>query len=318
MQNLLEKFSDVRVLVVGDIMLDQYWWGSVERISPEAPVPIVHLNNKSSLVGGAANVAANIKGLGAEVFLVGVVGTDPEGIQFRKILNKIDISDKNVLSIDRSTTIKTRIVAHNQQIVRIDQEDTEDLDQIVEELIWQQIEKVIDKIDIVLISDYAKGVITENLASRLITLVKSKKKFVIVDPKGKNYEKYRYATIITPNNKEAVEATNSEIKDEVTLEEVGSKLLSELDLDALIITRGEKGMALFQKGKTFRNLESTTRNVFDVTGAGDTVIATLTVAIGAGSDFYNAAKLANTAAGLVVQRVGTTAIKLEDLRNEFL
>ncbi len=314
MQNLLEKFSNVRVLIVGDVMIDQYWWGSVERISPEAPVPIVNLKKKSLVAGGAANVAANIAGLGAKPYLIGVVGGDSESESFSKILDNINVSSENLVYLEnRPTTVKTRIIAHSQQITRIDHENTSLLNFDEEELLWKQIELVIDETDIVLISDYAKGVVTENIAMRLITTSVSKNKFVIVDPKGKNYQKYKFATILTPNQKEAFEATGLENTEENTIDSVGKQLLENLSLEGLIVTRGEDGMTLFQNHKESQNLPASARNVYDVTGAGDTVIATLTVAIGAGSDFFTAAKLANLAAGFVVEKVGTTAIKVSDL-----
>lgn len=316
MQKLFDKFADVRVLIVGDVMLDQYWWGSVERISPEAPVPVVNLKRKTLVPGGAANVAANVAGLGAEAYLVGITGTDQEGENLPKILAEMNISGEFLIkNTDRTTTVKTRIIAQNQQIARIDQEEICSLSIDTEEIIMEKIASLMDKTDAVIISDYAKGMISENIAMRLITIAKSADKIVIVDPKGENYKKYENATILTPNKKEIYEATGLDTESSESLEEAGSFLLESLKLEGLLITRGEKGMTLFQKGRKSRNLHASARKVYDVTGAGDTVIATLAVAVAAGENFYEAAHLANTAAGLVVERVGTTAINIGDLKN---
>ncbi len=197
---ITENFSKVKVLIVGDIMLDRYWWGSVSRISPEAPVPVVILDKTSLLPGGAANVAANVAGLGAKPYLVGVIGDDAEAKWFSNILIEANISCSFLVPLkDRQTTVKTRIVAHNQHVVRIDQENTQILSKEDEQVVLKQIETIIDEVDIVIISDYAKGLITDNLAKRLITKTISRKKKILVDPKGKNYFKYKEATLLTTN-----------------------------------------------------------------------------------------------------------------------
>jgi D-beta-D-heptose 7-phosphate kinase/D-beta-D-heptose 1-phosphate adenosyltransferase len=300
---------------VGDIMLDRYWWGSVSRISPEAPVPVVRLEKTSLIAGGAANVAVNVSNLGAEAFLVGVVGIDEEAKLFPEILKTSNVSaDFLVKTKNRPTTIKTRVVAHSQQVVRIDQETKETLSPEDEEKIWDKIENLFEMIDIVIISDYAKGVLTENLLSRLITKTLDKKKYILVDPKGKNYLKYTSATILTPNKREAAEACNLEEDGKLTVEKAGNKLLYDLNLEALLITQGEEGMTLFQKNSKPLNLPALARDVYDVTGAGDTVIATLAVGLGAGATFAEASNLANIAAGLVVEQIGTTSIKFEELK----
>lgn len=312
---ILKNFSKVKVLVVGDIMLDRYWWGSVSRISPEAPVPVVHLDKTSLIAGGAANVAVNVSGLGAEAFLVGVVGNDESAGIFPEILKFSKVSsDYLVRSIDRQTTVKTRVVAHSQQVVRIDQETKQSLSIEDEEKVWGKIENLFEWIDIVIISDYAKGVLTENLLSRLITKAIDCNKHILVDPKGKNYHKYKSATILTPNRREAAEACNLEEDEKQTIEIAGKHLLNELNLEALLITKGEEGMTLFQKKSEPLNLPAMARDVYDVTGAGDTVIATLAVGMGAGATIAEASNLANIAAGLVVEQIGTTSIKFEELK----
>jgi D-beta-D-heptose 7-phosphate kinase/D-beta-D-heptose 1-phosphate adenosyltransferase len=313
----LKNISNVKVLVVGDVMLDRYWWGNVNRISPEAPVPIVNLESVSQTVGGAANVAANIAGLGAEPLLVGVVGADAEADSILDVLDEKKISKRFLLkSKERRTTVKTRIIAHNQQIVRIDQETKRDLNETEEEEIWKKSIELLDAVDLVILSDYAKGTLTDNLLMRLITVATSQGKFILVDPKGKNYSKYRGAALLTPNRFELAEACSLHTDSQAAIEKAGSKLLSELSLKYLLVTRGEDGMTLFERNKPTTHLTVEMRNVYDVTGAGDTVIACLAVSIGGGSDFTDAAKFANRAAGLVVEQVGTTAISIEMLNRE--
>ncbi len=297
-------------------MLDRYWWGSVTRISPEAPVPVVNLERTSLAAGGAANVAANVAGLGAKPYLVGVIGKDLEADLFPELLSKKNIcADHLVTTLDRGTTVKTRVVAHSQQIVRVDQETKVNLTEEEEEKVWNKISELVDRTQIIIISDYNKGVVTEKIASRLITTAKQQNKPVIVDPKGKNYKKYQGATILTPNRFEIAEVYQMENFEQSTVEEAGRKMIDEYNLKALLITQGEAGMTLFEQKKPANHLPVTARTVYDVTGAGDTVIACLGTAIGSGAKFLEAAKFANIAAGLVVEQVGTTAVTLEMLEN---
>ncbi|MGI8787282.1 MAG: D-glycero-beta-D-manno-heptose-7-phosphate kinase [Pyrinomonadaceae bacterium] len=312
-----ENFSKVKVLVVGDVMLDRYWWGSVNRISPEAPVPVVNLENTSLAAGGAANVAANIAGLGAEAFLVGIIGEDAEADFFPEILAEQNVSADYLIKLsNRRTTIKTRVIAHSQQIVRIDQESKVKLSAEQEEIVWNSLSDLMNKVDIIIVSDYAKGAITENILSRLITSTNENNKSILIDPKGKNYLKYRGATLLTPNRYEVAEAKHLEDYEQTTIETAGEKMRSELSLKGLLITQGEAGMTLFEEKRRITHLPVTAREVYDVTGAGDTVIAALGVAIGAGASFTEAAMFANKAAGLVVGQIGTTAISLEMLKNQ--
>jgi D-beta-D-heptose 7-phosphate kinase/D-beta-D-heptose 1-phosphate adenosyltransferase len=313
-----DNFSSVKVLVVGDVMIDRYLWGEVSRISPEAPVPVVRLKKTELIAGGAANVAANIAGLGATPFLIGVIGRDPEGKVFPQILSSANVSpDYLVTSQNRRTTIKTRIIAHNQQIVRLDQETTGSLTALEQGKVWAMVEKVSDTVKVIVISDYNKGMMGENLVSRLIKYGKKHGKTVIVDPKGKDYTKYKNAAILTPNKFEAADACGLEGTGKETLAKAGWELLLRLKLNALLITRGEEGMTLFEKNKRAGQLKALARNVYDVTGAGDTVIAALAVAVGAGENYFGASEIANAAAGIVVGEIGTTTIKLKDLMNFF-
>ena len=315
--DFLQKLSGLKVLIVGDVMLDRYWWGSVTRISPEAPVPVVNLERTTLTAGGAANVAANVAGLGAIPYLIGAVGEDAEAELFPDILADKNISPEYLVATPhRGTTIKTRVVAHSQQIVRVDQETKLLLTERDEDLIWQKIDGLLKQVQIVVVSDYGKGVVTENILARLITTAKCESKFVIIDPKGKSYEKYHGATILTPNRFEAAEVFQLEDFEPPTIEEAGRKMIDRFDLAAVLITQGEAGMTLFEKeSRLSTHLPVTARNVYDVTGAGDTVIACLATAIGAGADFLEAAKFANIAAGLVVEQVGTTAVTLRMLEN---
>jgi D-beta-D-heptose 7-phosphate kinase/D-beta-D-heptose 1-phosphate adenosyltransferase len=301
-------------LIVGDVMLDRYWWGSVTRISPEAPVPVVRLERMTAAAGGAANVAANVVGLGAEALMVGLVGNDGEGALLSEILEAANISPRYLVTTDeRQTSVKTRIIAHSQQVVRVDNEHIAPISENEADRVLRDIEPLIDQADIIIISDYAKGLLVEDLLSRLITTCGRANKKILVDPKGKDYTKYKGATLLTPNQKEATEASGLEEYEDKLVEKAGKALLETISIDSVLITQGEKGMTLFLGDGTIHSFEALARNVYDVTGAGDTVIATLAVAIGAGLDFFDAARIANIAAGLVVEQIGTTAITLEML-----
>lgn len=312
--NVLDKFSNVKVLVVGDIMLDRYWWGNVKRISPEAPVPVVDLQKSTFSPGGAANVAANIAGLGATAHLVGVIGTDHDGDTLVDLLDKSNVSGNSIVRVaGRPTSVKTRVIAHNQQVVRVDHETTVEFSDEDYESIWKSIADGLQNADAVVISDYAKGLLSPSLLWKLIDTARSHGKIVLVDPKGKNYSRYSGASLITPNRREAAEACNlnEDLPDLVSI--AGEQLLNDLDLAMVLITQGEDGMTLFQRNKDPLHLSTAAKEIYDVTGAGDTVIACLGAALGAGLDFAEAARIANVAAGLVVEQVGTTAITREML-----
>ncbi len=312
--SILERLANVKVLIVGDIMLDRYWWGSVKRISPEAPVPVVELRKSTFAAGGAANVAANVAGLGAKAFLAGSIGTDEEAVKLLRLLGELNVSGDHIdQNPSRPTSVKTRIIAHNQQVVRVDQEMTTEFSSRDQASVWEKIALVLPEVDIVIVSDYAKGLLSDDLLSRLIDAAKTNGKMVIIDPKGKNYQKYAGAALLTPNRREAAEACNlsEDLPDMVNV--AGRRLLAELDLDMVLITQSEDGMTLFQREKDPIHLEAVAKEIYDVTGAGDTVIACLGVALGAGIDFAGAAAAANLAAGLVVEQVGTTAITREML-----
>ena len=314
MDRIEEKFRNVSIAIVGDVMLDRYWWGTVERISPEAPVPVVRLESSSLVLGGAANVAANVAGLGAKATLMGCYGNDEEGDLLCQQLSVSAIRFDHLVKSDRRpTSVKTRIVAHNQHVVRVDRETIEPLDDLAESTLIEKVTAVIPYVDLVIISDYAKGTVTSRLLKTVFQSAKKAGKQVIVDPKGKDFTKYKGAAMMTPNKREAVDACSLEIHQKDALEVAGRRLMAELGLEALVITEGDKGMTLFEKNRQPQNLKAEAREIYDVTGAGDTVIACLGVALAAGMSFIDSVQVANTAASLVVEQVGTTAISLDRL-----
>lgn len=314
-EQILDRFDGVRVLVAGDVMLDRYWWGTVSRISPEAPVPVLKLEKVTSTAGGAANVAANVQSLGAQAFLVGAIGADEGGRLLPEVLASCKVAADNLVSlVNRPTTTKTRIVAHQQHVVRIDDEDAQPLDAKNAQAVWKKIEQILPDVDVVILSDYAKGCLCQSVLANTIETARRLGKPVLVDPKGKNYLKYLGATLLTPNKGEAAAASGVEIHDDAAIEIAGEKLLDEVNLDSLLITLGEDGMQLFEKNKQSQNFPAVARKVYDVTGAGDTVIAALAIALGANADLATAAQIANAAAGLAVEQIGTATVSQEMLR----
>lgn len=310
----LDSFSKVKVLVIGDVMVDKYLWGEVTRISPEAPVPVVKLKKTSFIAGGAANVAANIAGLGATAYLIGIVGNDAEGQNFAEVLEKTDVSAEYIVkSVSRPTTVKTRIIAHNQQIARLDQESSEDPTEAEEDQLWHNFQDRAAEADILVISDYAKGVLSKNILARLIKYGRDNLKIVLIDPKGRDFSKYKGATLITPNKFEVAEVCGCSVDDTEKITRAGRELLTDLNLSAVIITRGEEGITLINKDSESITLGAVARKVYDVTGAGDTFIAALAVSIGAGNNYIDAAKIANTAAGLSVEAIGTSIVGISDI-----
>jgi D-beta-D-heptose 7-phosphate kinase/D-beta-D-heptose 1-phosphate adenosyltransferase len=303
-----------RVLIVGDVMLDEYVWGEVRRISPEAPVPVVEISRRTYVPGGAANVASNVVSLDGRAILGGVVGGDPQAELLQAALEERGVGAEGlVVDDERPTTTKTRIVAHSQQVVRVDSEQRTPLRIELEETLLRWVEKRLVEADAFVLSDYGKGVVSTRLAERFIRLAWEAGKPVIVDPKGTNYAKYSGATVVTPNVHEAERAINHDIKDDADLLRVGQELLKILNGSAMLITRGAEGMSLLLNGADAVHIPAVARNVFDVTGAGDTVVSTLAVALAAGATLQQAARLANMAAGIVVGKVGTATVTLDEL-----
>lgn len=290
-------------------MVDRYYWGEISRISPEAPVPVVALKDTSLAPGGAANVAANVVGLGAKPLLFGITGNDIEATLLPEILKRSNIGRTSLIPVaGRETTVKTRVVANNQHVVRIDHETTAPIPRKVADSIFPKIARAIDNSDVIVISDYAKGFLTEYLLAKIIGAARRSKKNVLVDPKGKDFSIYRGATIVTPNERETAEACHIDVHRHDLIDRSALELMKDLRLEALLVTRGAKGMTLLRRNGSPVHLKAVARKVFDVTGAGDTVIASLAVALGSGLDLLESARFANRAAGLVVEQVGTTAL----------
>ena len=313
LQKIVQQFSDQPILVVGDLMLDRFVWGRVERISPEAPVPVVEVVKETVHLGGAANVACNLAVLKARPLLVGVVGGDEAGDRLVEELHRQEISSEGIVrDKGRSTTIKTRIIAHNQQVCRTDREDKTPLSQGTVDQIRITFQTLLEQVQGMILSDYAKGALSAALVVDLIQEARQAKKFLAVDPKSDDFSVYRGASIVTPNKKEAVRASGVVIVDEASFIQAGEKLLEVIASDYLLITRGEEGMTLFE-GKEHSHIPTVAREVFDVSGAGDTVIASLTLAVAAGASIRDAAILANHAAGVAVGKLGTAAATGEEI-----
>jgi D-beta-D-heptose 7-phosphate kinase/D-beta-D-heptose 1-phosphate adenosyltransferase len=295
----------VRVLVAGDCMLDTYVSGDATRISPEAPVPVVGVTARRYFPGGAANVAANVTAVGARATLAGVAGADDSAGRLRELLRDAGIAvDALVVDTTRPTTTKTRITAAGQQIVRFDEESRSELRAEVSAALREQIEAVLANIHVCVISDYAKGVVNADFSHWLIKAASKRSLPVVVDPKSTDLSRYRGATVVTPNSREAAAAAGTE-----QLPEAADVLLKTIAPSALLVTRGEHGMSLFERSKSVTHLPARVNEVADVTGAGDTVVAVLAVALGMGFSLRDAAELANTAAGIAVSHHGTWAVK---------
>jgi len=315
---IVGAFQGKRVMVLGDVMLDRYLWGAVSRISPEAPVPVVDVAEETTRLGGAANVANNVAALGAACSIYGVVGEDEDGLRLLHRMEERGINAAGLVSDPgRPTTVKTRIIAHSQQVVRADRESRREVDQGAGRALRDRILTDLDSFDAVVVSDYGKGVITQPLLEELIPRVRQAGRIVSVDPKEAQFKNYKRVSLITPNQFEAGGLVSRRITDESSLLEVGWQVFDLLEPDALLITRGEKGMSLFEAGRSYTHFPTVARHVYDVTGAGDTVISSFTMALCSGASMAEAAEIANHAAGLVIREVGTATVKPADLLSAF-
>jgi len=317
-EEILHTVRDRRVVVLGDLMLDEFVWGDVTRISPEAPVPVVDIRRESVHLGGAANVLANLISLGAKGFVVGVTGDDAAGTRLRDAIcecNKEQPRDYLLLDQSRPSTVKTRIIAHNQLVVRADRENRQPVNGKVEQKIIEVLLSALDHADALVISDYDKGVVTPRILSTILPLAYGKVP-VLIDPKIRNFDDYRPATLITPNHHEALRMTDLEEDTDAGLCEAARSIRTQLACDAVLITRGDRGMLLLDQSDPVY-VETAAREVYDVTGAGDTVIATLAAALAAGASVLEAAHLANHAAGIVVGKVGTATATATELLSSF-
>ena len=312
--SILEAFPKQRVLVLGDVMLDEYLYGEARRISPEAPVPVVEFQFRADSLGGAANVAANVADLGGQVLVGGLVGNDEPAQRLRDVLRCRRIDGAGlVVDSDRPTTLKTRVLGPCQQIVRIDRERRDRIGPAQENRLLAWVEESLPSVDACVLSDYGKGVVSERLGHGLIRMARQAGKPVVVDPKGVDATRYRGATLVKPNLAEAGQFVGRPIADVADLQESGQRLVELLGETAVLITRGPQGMSLFRSRADALHIAAVARNVFDVTGAGDTVIATLAMALAAGARLEEAVELANRAAGIAVGKRGTATVLPEEL-----
>jgi D-glycero-beta-D-manno-heptose-7-phosphate kinase len=329
LKEIVHRFKRANILVVGDLILDEYIWGSVERISPEAPVPVLWANRRTFVPGGTANVANNIRSLGGKVTLLGVIGSDANSKILLNELKKKKINTQGIFTESkRHTTVKTRILAGHQQVVRVDWEHTHDLPREINEKILKFIRKNINSFDAIIIEDYGKGVINIALLETLIALARDNKKIITVDPKEENFQFYRYVDSITPNRRELENAIrNLKIKDTTNRFKINTdklftdkdvdlaarEILTYLNLESILVTLGEHGMKLLEKNGRLTYIPTVAQEVFDVSGAGDTVISTFTLALCSGATKLEAAHLANFAAGIVVGKLGTAVTNTTEL-----
>jgi len=312
---LLNFSETVTVLVVGDVMLDEYVWGDVERISPEAPVPIVEFRENTYALGGAGNAAANLASLKADAVLVGVVGRDHEAGVLRSLITEFGI-DHRLVDSERPTTTKTRVIGGSQQVLRIDREDREDVPAEIESSLFDLVAERLVAADCLLLSDYGKGCLTGDLSRRLIEAAYEQEKPVVVDPQGRDYARYARATVLTPNVMEAQLAIESLGPGAGVLEDDMVRLQSVLEGAAVLLTRGSQGVTLFRAGSKPHHISARRRHVFDVTGAGDTVAAALSLGLAKGAGLEDASLLANAAGGIAVGKVGTATVEIFELEDE--
>ncbi|MCP5505702.1 MAG: D-glycero-beta-D-manno-heptose-7-phosphate kinase [Chlamydiales bacterium] len=320
MVKLLGSFSRLKpakVLVLGDFMLDTYTTGRVQRISPEAPVPILHVQKSEDLPGGTGNVVLNLLALGAEVFAVGRVGDDKEGLRLKQLLEKEGVDTSGIFVQEGvSTPLKNRLIADSQQLIRVDQECVTPLSKEIEAQVVEYILAIFPQIEVIAISDYAKGFLTKSLLQTVIQLAKERGIPTIVDPKGDDFSKYRGATMIKPNYKEAVAA--SQLPSDSSLDEVGSSLLTQTATEMIMVTRSEHGISLFEKSQERFDFPVKSKEVKDVTGAGDTVLAMTTMSFASGLNIKEGLELCNIAAGIAIERLGCVRVSLSELAERLL
>ncbi|MGH7391351.1 MAG: D-glycero-beta-D-manno-heptose-7-phosphate kinase [Candidatus Rokuibacteriota bacterium] len=313
---LVEALDGHEVVIVGDLMLDRYWWGSVTRLSPEAPVPVVHKQRSTAAPGGAANVAANVASLGGVPRLCGVVGADEAGRELRAELARRGIATDDVVTDPgRPTTVKTRVVAVSQHVVRVDEETSRPVDGALAARLTDRARARLGRAGVLVVSDYAKGVVVEAVLRGLVPEVRRRGGHVVVDPKGHDYSRYRGASIVCPNRSEALAAAGLDGAEPDAVARAGAALLGGEIADAILVTLGDAGMMLFERGRPALAVPALARAVYDVTGAGDTVIAALALTLAARAGHDVAVRLANTAAGLAVEQVGTTAVTAAQLKD---
>ena len=308
---IISNFKKVKIAVVGDIMLDDYLIGTVDRISPEAPVPVVLIKKEKFVLGGAGNVINNLATLGAKSYCYGLVGDDIDGDRLIASMKNLGVDTSAIIrSEERPTIVKRRILGGSQQLLRLDWEDPSDINVILEDAILEKFEEKIDEIDGIILSDYDKGVLTPKVSTEIIKMAKKKGKIVVVDPKPSNVENYIGASSMTPNRKETELCLGNSRKK--SIDEIGKEIREKIELENLLMTRSEEGVSLYEEDKV-TNIPTFAKEVFDVTGAGDTVISVYTLAKAAGATWEEAAKIANTAAGVVVGKIGTSTVTVDEI-----
>lgn len=311
---LKNNFCNKRIAVIGDMMLDIYFWGDVKRISPEAPVPVVEVENEFFRFGGAANCALNIASLNGIPEPIGVIGYDNFGTVFTSLLSESNISSKGIFVDEtRPTTAKTRVIADKQHVVRIDRESKQNLNSDLSDKMYSHLESIIGNIDGIILQDYNKGVLSEQFIQKIITLSHTKNIIVTVDPKFNNFFEYKNVTVFKPNRKEAEDVLGIKIKTDQDISYAGKLLIEKLQSNYILLTLGAEGIAIFEKDKPEKRMPTKARKVADVSGAGDTVISTLTMALAAGANILEASYLANYAAGIVCEEVGIVPIESDKL-----
>ncbi len=312
MQQLIDDFNHQKILIIGDIMLDCFVYGSASRISPEAPVAVLSNTKQQSMVGGAGNVAANIASLGGLAHVISVTGDDYDGRELIDILHKLNIQASLLVDKTRPTTRKTRFIAQSQQLLRVDEEIAQPIDQTLEQQIFDKVQQYLPNYDAIILSDYAKGVLTKNLVPQLIALAELHSKPILIDPKGSDWSHYRGATLLSPNVKEAKDITDILANDDQAAEKVAQHIREHYELSYLLLTRSEQGMSLASSDKV-HHIRAQALEVTDVSGAGDTVIASLTLALCAGADITIATRIATIAAAIAVEKLGTACVQTEEL-----
>ncbi len=314
LRQILAGFERKRIAVVGDVMIDRYYWGHVGRISPEAPVPVVEIDSEQVRFGGAANVANNIRCLGGTPLLVGLIGDDHAGNSFAEMLRDQSMDTEGlVVDSGRPTTIKTRVIAAGQHVVRVDNESKADCPERLQHRIVDAVKYRIQQIDAVLIEDYNKGVLTKDVIDELLAVARKYAKIVTVDPKFNHFLDFKGVTLFKPNRREAEEVLGGRLRTDADIVAAGKRLVEILGAHNVLLTRGEEGMSLFEAGGEVTHMHSVAGNVQDVSGAGDTVISTLTLGLAAGVDVLTSCQLANCAAGVVVGQVGIVPVSPEQL-----
>jgi rfaE bifunctional protein kinase chain/domain len=319
LEEILKAMKGKKIAVLGDLMLDKYIWGSVQRISPEAPVPVVETEKEQARLGGAANVAKNIQALGGQPILLGVVGKDSGGASLRELVRENNFEESGIV-VDpaRPTTVKTRIIAHEQHVARIDHESKAEISTEIEDRILRIVESQIKKLDAIIIEDYNKGMITRRLISRVIALANRSQTIVNIDPKFNNFFEYKNVTVFKPNRAESEQALGARILSEVDSIKAGKEMLRRLKAKNVLLTLGASGMTLFREHGAPIHVATKARSVADVSGAGDTVIATLTLAMAADASVLEAAALANYAGGIVCASIGIVPVERAQLRTAVL